>query len=154
MPLDFDRHARVGKEFLKEIDMELNEDPYHERAGRILCSVLHALRDHLTLNENFQFMAQLPMSLKAIYVNGWSPGKKIKKAKSKEEFMEEVLKYEKNSAWKDFSSLKEVEESIKSVLGVLKRYVSEGEMKDIESVLPGTIKELVSDSRRYKKISL
>lgn len=154
MPLDFDRHAHVGKEFLNEIDLELNADTDHERAGRVLSSVLHTLRDYLTLEENFQLMAQLPMALKAVYVNGWSPSKKNKKIKTKEGFIEEVLRNQKNTVWKDFASFKEAEESVKGVFGVLKRYVSEGEINDIIAVLPGSVKELFRESPRYTKINI
>jgi len=154
MPLDFDKHAQVGKEFLDEVDMELHTDSNPERAGRILFAVFHTLREYLTLEENFHLMAQLPMALKGVYVSGWSPSKKIKKVKTKEGFIEEVLRREQSAAWKDNFSFKDAEESVKGVFGVLKRYVSEGEIKDMIAVLPGTIKDLFRDSPRYRKVSV
>jgi uncharacterized protein (DUF2267 family) len=38
---------------------------------RVLRAVLHALRSRPTIQQFFQMMAQFPMVLKAIYVDGW-----------------------------------------------------------------------------------
>ena len=67
MALDFEKYAAKGNEFLNRLAENLgDEDRAH--AARILRSTFRGLRNHLTVEESFQLLAQLPMALKSVYV--------------------------------------------------------------------------------------
>ncbi|MDX6534387.1 MAG: hypothetical protein QOJ13_3278 [Gaiellales bacterium] len=95
-----------------------------------LRSVLHALRDRLTVQEAADFAAQLPMLVRGIYYEGWDPSKVPLKL-HREEFLDRVAQafpYEVDGG---------MERLVRTVLEVLhRRYVSEGELEDIRSSLP------------------
>jgi uncharacterized protein (DUF2267 family) len=60
---------------LNEIQLLYGWDSSHrELAYHALRSVLHALRDRLTVNEANDLAAQLPMLIRGLYYEGWSPG--------------------------------------------------------------------------------
>ena len=89
MALNFNKYATEGNTFLKEYTKEMNLGKDTEKAGRILAAILHSLRDIITIEESLQFIAQLPMFLKAVYVNGWTlRGKKKLKIKQMAEFID------------------------------------------------------------------
>lgn len=60
-------------------------------AARIIRSVLHALRNRLSHQESFQLIAQLPMALKAVYVDGWKIKKEFQRISHLNEF--QISKY-------------------------------------------------------------
>ncbi|MDP3555983.1 MAG: DUF2267 domain-containing protein [Bacteroidota bacterium] len=146
MPLNFKKYAEKGDKFLKELAHNLGDDNNLEQAGRALQTTFKTLRSYLTIEENFQLMAQLPMALKSVYIMEWNPNSKAKIKKSKKGFMEEFMKNGGPSAWRDFSDLQEGEFALLSVLNTMRKYVSKGEFKDIEAVLPAQIKEIIRDS--------
>ncbi len=70
MTLDFEKYAAKGNEFINKLAEHLNDPDNRDRAGRILRSVLRALRNRLTVEESLQLISQLPMAIKAVYVEG------------------------------------------------------------------------------------
>lgn len=79
MALNFNQYATEGNTFLKEYAKEMNLRKDTDKTGRIFTAIMQALRDIIPTEESLQLMAQLPMFLKGVYVNGWS----IKKQKPK-----------------------------------------------------------------------
>ncbi len=144
MSLNFNQYASEGNAFLNDYAREMNLEGQNDRAGRILSSILHALRDLITPEESVQLIAQLPMFLKAVYVNGWTIRKAKPKVKTIPEFIELVKKHDVPSADTDFEYSNELAERfIDSTFIYLRKYVSQGEMEDIRDVLPKNLKGLI-----------
>jgi len=80
MALNFNQFAVEANTFLKTYTKKLNTTDT-EKAGRILSSILHGLRDVISMEESLNLIAQFPMFLKAVYVNGWTTRKKKKNQK-------------------------------------------------------------------------
>lgn len=155
MPLNFDKQAQKGKRFLEELAHELGRKNDTRNAGKILRGVFRALRNHLTLEENVQLLAQLPMALKGVYVDGWSPTRRQpNKSRKLSDFLDEVTREEKNIAPGKTRNEVQVIAEIKTVFTLLKKYISEGEFRDMEAVLPKELKELLHDNVHYKKLAL
>src|SRR5690348_6046757 len=93
MPFNFNKHAAKGNKLLKDLVAELGTNTSAKKAVNILSSTFIALRNHLTLQENFQLLAQLPVALKGIYVHNWSPGKKHDVSRKRNDFIMEYLSY-------------------------------------------------------------
>lgn len=153
MSLDFEKHAQKGNKFLNEIAEKLGDRKNTHRAGRILRAVFQALRNHLTLEENFQFLSQLPLALKGLYVHGWMPAKKQERSRKKIDFIEEVLQYADGSTLHSISDIEKGTKEIQVVIKTLKQYISQGEFKDIEAVLPRQLKKLLKESLYNKRLT-
>ena len=123
--------------------MNLNDDI--DKAGRILSATLHGLRAIISLEESLQLIAQFPMFLKAVYVNGWSTRKKPR-VKNLVDFIDLVRKYDGNTSLHDFESDEKAENYIKTTFIVLRKYVSLGELEDIRTELPKDLKFIVYQS--------
>lgn len=145
MSLNFNQYAAEGNTFLKQYAKELNlsEDP--KRAGRVLSSILHGLRSIISVEESLQLIAQLPMFLKAVYVNGWSIKAKKQRVKDVEGFIDLIRLIDGKTSLHDFESDEIAEEYIYSTFLVLRTYVSSGEMEDIRGELPKRLKGLIFD---------
>jgi uncharacterized protein (DUF2267 family) len=145
MSLNFNHYAAEGNTFLKLYAKELNlsEDP--ERAGRVLNSILHGLRSIISVEESLQFIAQLPMFLKAVYVNGWSIKTNKKRVKDVKGFIDLIRSIDGKPSLNDFESDEIAEDYIYVTFLVLRMYVSSGEMDDIRGELPKRLKGLIFD---------
>lgn len=142
MALNFNDYAKEGNTFMKHYAKALNLSDDHAKAGRILMSVLHALREIISTGESLQFMSQLPMFLKAVYVNGWSLHKR-KKVKNMTNFIDLVRKFNGVTSVHDLGSDDVAENYIKTTFIELRRYVSLGELEDIRTELPKDLKYMV-----------
>ena len=124
--------------WLSEISGELG---WHDKkkAWTALRSVLHALRDRLTIEEATDLAAQMPMLIRGMYFEGWSPSKPLSRIRKAEELVD--LATQNFNAY-DLGESLEPEDIVRSVLKVLARHVSAGEIKDVISSLPEGLREL------------
>ncbi len=145
--MNFEKYVANANAFLKELAEELGTPGDKNRAARVLRAVLHGLRRRLTPEEYMDLISQLPMCIKAIAVDGWrideSPDKSIKNV---EDFVHEVWEEDGRTAPRDFGNEEHAKEAIKAVLRVIKRHVSEGEIKDVEAELPEKLKEFLESA--------
>lgn len=141
MALNFNQFAQEANTFMKMYAKELDLGDDTEKAGRILSSVLHGLREVISTEESLQMIAQFPMFLKAVYVNGWT-SKKKGKVKGIADFIALVREFDGNSGDYDFKNDEIAENYISSTFLVLRQYISTGEMEDLRGMLPKELKSL------------
>jgi uncharacterized protein (DUF2267 family) len=144
MFLDFEQYSKRATVFLEEVARELGtpDDPGH--AGRVLTAVLHSLRDMITVEESLDLMAEFPIYIQAIYIDGWKVPGRQKKLIKQEEFLEDVRSQIGISYQKDFGDIENTRKEVQAVFRVINKYISEGEIKDIKSQLPAAIASLLS----------
>lgn len=141
MALNFNQYASEANTFMTVYAERLNIEDKN-KAGRILSSILHGLREVISTEESLQFIAQLPMFLKAVYVNGWS-GHKKKRVKSMIEFIDLINRFDGVTSVNDFGSDEQTIKYIKTTFLVLRKYVSRGELEDIRTELPKELKSII-----------
>lgn len=142
MQTPFNKYALKGNEMLKQI-LGIPDDK--DRALNVLKAVLHGIRNRITPEQSAQFIAQLPMIIKGIYVDGWQIGKHQKRVANFDKFAEEV--YELGGGYKGYSfdDVIDAERGIQVVFSVLKQYISEGEFNDILTTMPAQLRFQLSD---------
>lgn len=140
--MKYERYAQEAHKFVREVALELRDIDNIDQADRIMTSVLHTLRDLLTPEESLHFIAQLPMLLKGIYVNGWRLHSK-NRMRSVDEFIECLMLKNPKIAPQDFGNDEKAIERIKAIFRVLRNHIAIGEVKDIVSQLPPELTELL-----------
>lgn len=144
MSLDFEIYAAKGKEFVSLVADELNIPPV--MAGRVIRAVFHALRNWLSHEESFQLVAQLPMSLKGVYVDGWKFDKDFGPIVHLNDFLAEVRREDDGRAGFDFLNNSKAVLAVAAVFKALNYFADEEEMNEIINVLPAGLKSFVSES--------
>lgn len=149
MASKFNQYAVEANTFMKVYAEEMNLTDNMDKAARVLSAVLHGLREIISVEESLQFVAQLPMFLKAVYVNGWTLKKKKTKVKHMEEFIDLVRSYDGVTSIYDFESNEIAEHYINTTFFMLRKYVSPGEMDDIRDELPKNLKSMIYSNLFY-----
>lgn len=148
MALNFNQFAKEGNAFLKEFANKTNMPNDIDKAGRILSSVLHGLRDVITFEESLQLISQFPMFLKAVYVNKWTTRKR-QRVKTMADFIDLIRELNGITALNDFESDEVAENYINATFMLLRKYVSLGELEDIRTVLPKDLKSIVYQNAMF-----
>jgi len=110
--------------------------PDRHKAYLALRTTLHALRDRLTLEEVAQLSAQFPMLIRGFYYEGWDPTGKPLRVRHKEQFLARIEQEFRGDDHLDS------ERVARAVFTVLAKRVTEGEIEDVNHVLPAEIREL------------
>jgi uncharacterized protein (DUF2267 family) len=121
--------------WVKDMMQELpTSDP--EKAMHALRAGLHAYRDRLTVEEAAHLSAQLPLLIRGIFFEGWTPAGKPLRLRHKDAFL--ALIKEKYAPRQD----EPPERIAAAVFRVLGRHVSSGEIRDVVLSLPEEIVEV------------
>ena len=132
----FDATLQKTQIWMNEVMSELGWEDKPHKAYMALRTVLHALRDRLTVEEAIQLGAQLPMLIRGFYYEGWTLKGKPHKERHKEDFFAHIRK-----AFKDDVTVYP-RPVCRAVFKVLSRHTSKGEIEDIKHLLPKALKEL------------
>ena len=146
MSPQFVKYIEKGESFIGEVAIEIGDPDDKVRAARILRAVLHTFRNCVTPVESLQLISQLPMLIKAIYVDGWKIGHQGRQLRHLPDFIEAVREAEGIDKSYDFVTDYEAKEAIEAVFRVLKNHVSQGEIADLLAVLPPELKSLLAMS--------
>jgi len=131
----FDTTLQKTNLWLKDLMWELGWEDRH-KAYEALRLTLQALRDRLTVEEVAQLGAQLPLLVRGAYYEGWDPTGKPQKERHLVAFLAAIRTH-------FFSDTRiEAEEIARAVFKVLAKYISAGEIEDIQHVLPRELNAL------------
>ena len=145
MAINFNKFAQEGQAFVNDLAERLGHPGEVAQTGILLRAVLHTLRDSMHIGESLNLLSQLPMFIKALYVENWKYSEKPLRLKSIQEFTDKVEEEQANYGENRYNWNQSTFELTKTVLAALGQYVSPGEMQDIMDQMPKEVKELFSD---------
>lgn len=125
--------------WVKDVMENLGWEDRH-RAYLALRSVLHTLRDRLTVEEATDLGSQLPMLVRGFYYDAWDPAD-IPVKFDKEEFLVNIRQQFVNGRNID------AEKITRAVFKVLDKHIAAGEIEDIKATLPGDLKAFWEDKK-------
>jgi uncharacterized protein (DUF2267 family) len=106
-----------------------------ELAYAALRAVLHTLRDRLPTAEAADLAAQLPMLLRGLYFEGWTPAHQSKPLRDRDAFLGRVAAEMKRSEITP-------EEAVRAVFQLLAARVAPGEIADVVGSMPESFETL------------
>jgi uncharacterized protein (DUF2267 family) len=107
---------------------------------RVLRAFLHALRDHLSVDEAAQLGAQLPIFVRGVFYEGWDPSRAPDHARDVDSFLSKLIG--------EAGLAGETEASFAAAAAsrVLWRHVSPGEAASVLHELPEHLRVLLGSS--------
>lgn len=142
MSANFEKFAQEGNEFLNELADQLGHPEEKATALIVLRSVFGAIRNSITIAESLDFISQLPMPLKALYVDQWKYREKPERINSIEDFKTRVKLEQIKYGESEFNWPEHTDEIIKTVISCLDKYVSEGQMEQVRNMMSKEVQSL------------
>jgi uncharacterized protein (DUF2267 family) len=130
----FDRTLETTHVWLNDICNDLGPDKH--LAWKVLSTVLHKLRDRLTINLAAHLGAQLPLLIRGVYYDQFDPGHMPSGLRSRDDFVAEVAECLSDTRPVD------AEEAVRSVFRLLSRHISEGQVSKVRDALPKSLRQL------------
>jgi uncharacterized protein (DUF2267 family) len=132
-----DRSVEKAHIWLNDLAAELQSEDRHY-AYRILRAFLHALRDHLSVDEAAQLSAQLPILIRGVYYEGYDPSRTPEHTRDLDSFLARIAKEAALGGETEASFAAQAASS------VLRRHVSAGESGDVLRALPTHVRQLLA----------
>ena len=133
----FDDTIHRTNTWLKDLMQELNWNDRRKTYVVFRC-VLHALRDHLAVKDAVYVGEQLPMLIRGAYYEHWDPSGKPIPLRSREEFFSGLA----GSLARDGEKAASAETVTRAVFRFLDRKATEGEIADLQAILPPAVTDL------------
>ena len=130
----FDRTLETTHIWLNEICNDLGPDK--QVAWKVLSTVLHKLRDRLSINLAAHLGAQLPLLIRGVYYDQFEPSKMPSECRSRDEFVQEVTE------WLSDARPVDPEDAIRSVFRVMSRHISEGQIDHVKQALSRHVRQM------------
>lgn len=130
----FAHAAEQAQQWVNELCADLGWS--ERRAYRLLRSVLHTLRDWLQPDEMADLAAQLPVLVRGVYFEGWSPSEAPPAERGKADFIARIDA--------DFAEdiIHDTEAAIAAVFRLLDRHVSSGEISQVRASMRKSLRKL------------
>jgi len=122
--------------WLKELMQELNSADYR-KTYLILRSVLHSLRDHLPIDEAVYLGEQFPMLIRGMYFEHWNVTIEPLPFRNRNDFFTAV-----SYSMAGDGEVSNVETATRAVFRLLDRKATDGEIDDLQHVIPDILLDL------------
>lgn len=136
------KYVEKTNSIINELATALEYPDNTDVALHCLRAVLHALRSKLSVDDSLKLVAQLPMILKGIYVDGWTLAAPPIKIRHLLEFIDEVRFYGSDVWERHFPDETASLDAIVTTFQILQNHISEGEVIHIASILPTQIRQV------------
>lgn len=129
-----DKSLQTTNLWLDEIMEDIGPD--RQVAWKVLSTVLHKLRDRLSVELAAHLGAQLPLIVRGVYYDQYRPARQPAGWRTAEEFTGEVGKW--------LSDIRPVDpkEAVAAVFALLSRHISTGEVANVREALPKDLRRL------------
>ena len=132
-----DRSVEKAHIWINDTAEQLGTDDRHQ-AYRILRAFLHAVRDHLSVDEAAQLSAQLPIFVRGVFYEGWDPSRTPAHARDLDSFLARI------AGEAELAGETEASFAATAAGRVLRQHVSTGEGDSVLRALPQHLRELLS----------
>jgi uncharacterized protein (DUF2267 family) len=134
----FDSSIQRTNAWIKELMQELNWSD-HRKTYLAFRAVLHALRDHMAVQDAVRFGQALPMLIRGFYFDSWDPRDKSLPVRTRADFLSVLSSY---MLREDDSAKTSAEIVARAVFRLLNRKVVDGEIEDVQYLLPPAVLDL------------
>ena len=142
----FDEALQTANVWIKDL-MEVLAWTEPAQAHQALKVVMHEVRDRLPVPLAANFSSQMPLIVRGIFFEGWSPGSERPTDRSLDAFLAPIAE-----AFRNFPGVK-ADAVAAAVFEVLSMYISPGEIENVLQALPKSIRDLGKSSIRTTPIA-
>lgn len=135
MVLNFDDYRHKGIKFYRRVTREL---PVQDMgyADRLVTTLLHVLRERISLEESLEIISFLPMHVKGVYVHGWKLNSSPRRLSTEEEFLNAIrIKYP-HTAGRQPGDEESLRQDLRAVLRIIHQEAGSRGVADLREKMP------------------
>ena len=133
---EFSRSLGHTREWIDDL-MQVMDTDDEAKACYCFRHTVHALRDHLSVEEGAHLAAQLPILLRGLFYENWRPSRTPPPDRTLRGFLDDIAEHLPTNL-----SLEEVEAIVRDVFYFLCGRISPGEIRDVVNSLPKALRGL------------
>lgn len=130
-----DHSPQVAAEWLNQVCDRLDWTD-NRRAYLLMRTVLHNVRDWLSVDEAADLAAQLPLIVRGIYFEGWNPSSTPVHPRKKQDFLDRV----DHAFGKE--PLEDTEVAVAAIFALLDKRISQGETDQVRQSMQKGLRDL------------
>jgi uncharacterized protein (DUF2267 family) len=130
----FDKTLQTTNIWLDQIMERIGPD--RQTAWKVLSTVLHKLRDRMPVEAAAHLGAELPLLVRGVYYDQYTPARQPSTCRTRDEFVAEVAE------WLQDARPVDPEEAIAAVFDVLSRNIDPGQVEKVKRILPEPIRQM------------
>jgi uncharacterized protein (DUF2267 family) len=130
----FDKTLQTTNIWLDQIMERIGPD--RQTAWKVLSTVLHKLRDRMPVEAAAHLGAELPLLVRGVYYDQYTPARQPSTCRTRDEFVAEVAE------WLQDARPVDPEEAIAAVFDVLSRNIDLGQVEKVKRILPEPIRQM------------
>lgn len=130
----FDKTLQTTNIWLDQIMERIGPD--RQTAWKVLSTVLHKLRDRMPVEAAAHLGAELPLLVRGVYYDQYTPARQPSACRTRDEFIAEVAE------WLQDARPVDPEEAIAAVFDVLSRNIDPGQVEKVKRILPEPIRQM------------
>ncbi len=130
-----DHTVQLTHEWINELTERLGWTSKRS-ALHLMRSVLHLIRDRLSHEELAHFSAQLPILVRGMMFEGWTPANPPRTGRNMEAITSEIAE-----SFKEDEEYRGIDD-VRYVFDLLNNRISRGEVEDVRANLPEALREL------------
>jgi uncharacterized protein (DUF2267 family) len=130
----FDKTLQTTNIWLDQIMERIGPD--RQAAWKVLSTVLHKLRDRMPVETAAHLGAELPLLVRGVYYDQYTPARQPTSCRTRGEFVAEVAE------WLQDARPIDPEEAIAAVFDLLSRNIDPGQVEKVKRVLPEPIRQM------------
>ena len=144
MENNLEKYLNHAGEWMNKIaeEMEVSRD----KAYRITRAVLHSIRNQISIDESFQWLAQMPMLWKGMYVDGWNLNLPFERKHRLHEWLEAIREQDGGSAALDFGNDMQMRTTLTAFFHALSKKMSRESLSHLSELFPHEIQTFLKQA--------
>jgi uncharacterized protein (DUF2267 family) len=139
-----EKYLNHSGEWMNKIAAEMEVSP--EKAFRITRAVLHAIRNQISLEESFQWMSQMPIIWKGMYVDGWNLNHPFERMHHLHDWLNSIRAEESTSVAADFGNDIQMRETLTGFFHALSKKMSRQQLFQLSDLFTEEIKTFIQQA--------
>lgn len=139
-----EKYLNHSGEWMNKIAAEMEVSP--EKAFRITRAILHAIRNQISVEESFQWMSQMPIIWKGMYVDGWNLNQPFERIHHLNDWLNSIRAEEVTSAAVDFGNDIQMRETLTGFFHALSKKMSRQQLLQLSDLFTEEIKTFIQQA--------
>jgi uncharacterized protein (DUF2267 family) len=123
-------------------EMEVSRD----KAFRITRSILHSIRNQISIDESFQWMSQMPMLWKGMYVDGWNLNLPFERKHRLHDWFNSIREQDGGAAALDFGNDMQMRTTITAFFHALSKKMNRESLMHLANLFTEEIQSLLKQA--------